>query len=282
MTFFGRIGGRGHNMKNIKRDYSVTDILLVEDNPGDSRLIEEAFRYSDRFIRLHVVQDGMEAMSFLRHEGNYRNSPRPNFILLDLNLPKMNGYEVLAQIKGDDNLKSIPTVILSCSRAEADTGLFRPIQHTASLMCSWRRRLPNSDGLMKRERPQHESSNCIQRFGTIANSRASSVHQNLRRLWAMRSAPPGCQSKLKLTSRCRVFININQPSARNQKDRSRAAASPKSDQVCLVRRLRVQRRSSSTRDKRRSRGLRSPRSASSRSTGPRPFSPQSRPSRWGH
>lgn len=120
-------------MKNIKRDYSVTDILLVEDNPGDSRLIEEAFRYSDRFIRLHVVQDGMEAMSFLRHEGNYRNSPRPNVILLDLNLPKMNGYEVLAQIKGDDNLKSIPTVILSCSRAEADIGKSYQLQANSYL-----------------------------------------------------------------------------------------------------------------------------------------------------
>jgi chemotaxis family two-component system response regulator Rcp1 len=96
------------------------DVLLVEDNPGDVRLTQEAFRDANRAVRLHLAADGVEAMAFLRHEGKRVNAPRPNLILLDLNLPKMDGREVLALIKADDDLKSIPTVILTTSVAEVD------------------------------------------------------------------------------------------------------------------------------------------------------------------
>jgi len=96
------------------------EVLLVEDSPGDVRLTQEAFRDANRSVRLHVASDGVEAMAFLRHEGAYVNAPRPDLILLDLNLPKMDGREVLAQIKEDDTLKTIPTVVLTTSDAEAD------------------------------------------------------------------------------------------------------------------------------------------------------------------
>jgi len=96
------------------------EVLLVEDSPGDVRLTQEAFRDANPSIRLHVATDGVEAMTFLRREGIHANAPRPDLILLDLNLPKMDGREVLAHIKEDDNLKTIPTVILTTSDAEAD------------------------------------------------------------------------------------------------------------------------------------------------------------------
>lgn len=96
------------------------DILLVEDNPGDVRLTQEAFRYANRSIHLHVASDGVEALAFLRREGAHADAPRPGMILLDLNLPRMDGREVLAHIKEDDSLKRIPTVILTTSDAEAD------------------------------------------------------------------------------------------------------------------------------------------------------------------
>jgi len=92
------------------------EVLLVEDSPGDVRLMREAFREAGTAINLHVVTDGVEAMTFLRHAA----SPRPDIILLDLNLPRMDGREVLSQIKEDDGLKTIPTVILTASDAEAD------------------------------------------------------------------------------------------------------------------------------------------------------------------
>ena len=95
-------------------------VLLVEDSPGDVRLTQEAFRDAKGPIHLHVVSDGVEAMAFLRHEGAHVHAPLPDLILLDLNLPKMDGREVLAQIKQDDRLKTIPTVILTTSEAEAD------------------------------------------------------------------------------------------------------------------------------------------------------------------
>jgi CheY-like chemotaxis protein/two-component sensor histidine kinase len=97
-----------------------TDVLLVEDSPGDVRLTQEAFRDANPAVHLHVATDGVEAMTFLRHQGNQVHAPRPDFILLDLNLPKMDGRQVLAQIKADENLKTIPTVILTTSEAEAD------------------------------------------------------------------------------------------------------------------------------------------------------------------
>jgi two-component system, chemotaxis family, response regulator Rcp1 len=96
------------------------DILLVEDSPGDIRLTQEAFRKANSTIRLHVATDGVEAMSFLRRQGAHADAPRPHLVLLDLNMPRMDGREVLAHIKGDDGLKSIPTVILTTSDAHED------------------------------------------------------------------------------------------------------------------------------------------------------------------
>jgi chemotaxis family two-component system response regulator Rcp1 len=95
-------------------------VLLVEDSPGDVRLTQEAFRSANGSITLDVAADGVEAMAFLRQEGVHATASRPDLILLDLNLPKMDGREVLALIKADDNLKTIPTVILTTSDAEAD------------------------------------------------------------------------------------------------------------------------------------------------------------------
>ena len=96
------------------------EVLLVEGSPGDVRLTQEAFRDADRSVRLHVATDGVEAMAFLRHQVPYVDAPRPDIILLELNLPRMDGREVLAHIKADDSLKMIPTVILTTSDAEAD------------------------------------------------------------------------------------------------------------------------------------------------------------------
>jgi len=96
------------------------EVLLVEDSPGDVRLTREAFRDANEAIHLHVASDGVEAMAFLRREGVHENAPRPDFILLDLNLPRMDGREVLTLIKADEHLKTIPTVVLTTSVAEAD------------------------------------------------------------------------------------------------------------------------------------------------------------------
>ena len=96
------------------------DILLVEDNPGDVRLTQEALKEAKVGNQLHVVEDGVEAMAFLRHEGKYADSPHPDLILLDLNLPKKDGREVLAEIKQDPKLMRIPVVVLTTSRAEED------------------------------------------------------------------------------------------------------------------------------------------------------------------
>jgi CheY-like chemotaxis protein len=107
-------------MKAIGEGGSPIEVLLVEDSPGDARLTQEAMRDSKRLIHLHVVSDGIEALAFLRRKGAYVHSPRPDLILLDLNLPKMDGREVLAQIKKDDSLRTIPVIILTMSEAEAD------------------------------------------------------------------------------------------------------------------------------------------------------------------
>jgi chemotaxis family two-component system response regulator Rcp1 len=96
------------------------EVLLVEDSLGDVRLTREAFREANPLVHLDVATDGVEAMAFLRHEGAHANAPRPDLILLDLTLPKMDGREVLAHIKDDDALKTIPTVVLTTSDAEAD------------------------------------------------------------------------------------------------------------------------------------------------------------------
>jgi chemotaxis family two-component system response regulator Rcp1 len=99
---------------------SALEVLLVEDSPGDVRLTQEAFRDANMAIHLSVASDGVEAMAFLRHQGPHAHAPRPDLILLDLNLPKMDGREVLARIKSDASLKMIPTVILTTSESEAD------------------------------------------------------------------------------------------------------------------------------------------------------------------
>ncbi len=98
----------------------LIDILLVEDNEGDARLAREAMKDSKIRNTLHHVSDGEEAMAFLHKEGKYANSPRPELILLDLNLPKKDGRQVLAEIKMDNDLKRIPVVILTVSSAEED------------------------------------------------------------------------------------------------------------------------------------------------------------------
>jgi len=96
------------------------EVLLVEDSPGDVRLTREAFREANGAIHLNVANDGVEAMAFLRKTGKHVDAPRPDLILLDLNLPKMDGREVLAHIKDDESLRLIPTVILTTSDSEAD------------------------------------------------------------------------------------------------------------------------------------------------------------------
>lgn len=96
------------------------DILLVEDNKGDVRLLQEAFKDGKIVVNLHVVEDGVEAMAFLRHQGKYANVPRPDMVLLDLNLPRKDGREVLAEIKSDVALKRIPVVVLTTSSSGED------------------------------------------------------------------------------------------------------------------------------------------------------------------
>jgi chemotaxis family two-component system response regulator Rcp1 len=96
------------------------EILLVEDNLGDIRLLQEAFKEAKSRVHLHVVRDGEEAMSFLRRQGMYESSPRPSFILLDLNMPRKDGREVLAEVKADRDLQQIPIFILSTSSGHED------------------------------------------------------------------------------------------------------------------------------------------------------------------
>ena len=107
-------------MTKPERQVRPIDILLVEDSPADVRLTREALKDAKVLNTLHVVQDGMAALAFLRQLGQYANSPRPDLILLDLNLPKKDGREVLAEIKQEENLKRIPVVVLTTSRAEED------------------------------------------------------------------------------------------------------------------------------------------------------------------
>ena len=99
---------------------SPVEILLVADNPGDERLTREALKEGKVYNNLHWVKDGVEAMEFLYRRGKYKDAPRPDIILLDLNLPKKDGREVLQEIKGDGELKRIPVVVLTTSKAEED------------------------------------------------------------------------------------------------------------------------------------------------------------------
>lgn len=98
----------------------VIDVLLVEDNPDDVELTMEAFDESKLKVKLHVAIDGVEALNFLQREAGYTDAPEPDLILLDLNLPKKDGREVLKEIKKDDRLRAIPVVILTTSESEAD------------------------------------------------------------------------------------------------------------------------------------------------------------------
>lgn len=102
------------------RNSKLIEILMVEDNPADARLTKEAFKDAKVLNNMHVVADGEEAMLFLKRGGKYNESPRPDLILLDLNLPKKDGREVLSEIKKDPELKRIPVVILTTSEDEKD------------------------------------------------------------------------------------------------------------------------------------------------------------------
>jgi two-component system, chemotaxis family, response regulator Rcp1 len=96
------------------------DVLLVDDNPGDTKLMQLIFQKVFTSVRLHIARDGLEALAFSRRLGPNEKAPRPDFIILDLNMPKMDGRELLAEIKKDAELRIIPVVILSSSRAEKD------------------------------------------------------------------------------------------------------------------------------------------------------------------
>lgn len=107
-------------MRGIEKQVHPIEILLVEDNPGDVRLTLEALRECKMRNTLRVTRDGVEALAFLHQEDGYANAPRPDLILLDLNLPKKDGREVLAEIKASEDLRRIPVVILTTSSAEED------------------------------------------------------------------------------------------------------------------------------------------------------------------
>ena len=107
-------------MESIGMNAAAIEVLLVEDSPGDVRLTREAFKDAKVHINLHVASDGAEAMAFLGREGEHAHAPRPDLILLDLNLPKKDGREVLAELKESPVLKSIPVVILTTSQSDAD------------------------------------------------------------------------------------------------------------------------------------------------------------------
>jgi chemotaxis family two-component system response regulator Rcp1 len=98
----------------------AVEILLAEDNPGDVKLTEKAFERGHVYNNLHVVGDGVEAMEYLRQEGEYADAPRPDLILLDLNMPRMNGEDVLEELNEDPDLGRIPVVVLTSSEAEED------------------------------------------------------------------------------------------------------------------------------------------------------------------
>ena len=106
-------------MKEIKNIKPI-EILLVEDNPGDARLTEEALKEGKVLNNLHVTRDGFEALAFLKHEEPFVDVPRPDIILLDLNMPRMDGRELLSRIKNEPDLKRIPIVVLTTSKAEED------------------------------------------------------------------------------------------------------------------------------------------------------------------
>ena len=104
----------------MNQSLNVIEVLLVEDDPGDVVLIREAFEHNKVYNALHVVSDGVEALEFLRREGEHAGARRPDLVLLDLNLPRKDGRQVLAEVKQDADLRTIPVVILTTSEAEED------------------------------------------------------------------------------------------------------------------------------------------------------------------
>ena len=108
------------NMSELKAPAKAIDILLVDDDPGDVLLTQKALRNGKLFNSLNVAKDGIEALEYLRQEGHFKDTTRPDLILLDLNMPRMNGQETLAEIKKDPDLKSIPVVVLTTSDADKD------------------------------------------------------------------------------------------------------------------------------------------------------------------
>jgi chemotaxis family two-component system response regulator Rcp1 len=120
-------------MSRVELAGAILNVLLVEDSPGDVRLTREAFQEVNSTLRLHVAVDGVDAIAFLRNEAPYAAAPRPDIILLDLNLPKRDGREVLAEIKSDDSLKRIPTIILTTSDSEQDVTRSYQLQANAYL-----------------------------------------------------------------------------------------------------------------------------------------------------
>ena len=114
------MNGEERENMNPEREYRPVQILLVEDNPGDVRLTVEAFKEGKIRNHLSVVRDGVDALAFLRQEGPFADAPRPDLILLDLNLPRKNGRDVLAEINEEEDLKQIPVVVLTTSNAQKD------------------------------------------------------------------------------------------------------------------------------------------------------------------
>jgi CheY-like chemotaxis protein len=112
--------GRGEIRMSGEGGDRVVDILMIEDDPGDIRLTQEALRESGLPAQLHLARNGVEAMAFLHREGAYQEKPRPDLILLDLNLPKKDGREVLEEVKADPNLRRIPVLVLTTSEDEED------------------------------------------------------------------------------------------------------------------------------------------------------------------
>jgi chemotaxis family two-component system response regulator Rcp1 len=131
-------------MSSIGRDAAPIEVLLVEDSAGDVRLTREAFKDAKVLINLHVASDGTEAMTYLRREGVHAGATRPDLILLDLNLPKKDGREVLEEIKQSPILKTIPVVILTTSAAEAD--ILQSYEHHANCYIT---KPVNLDGFLK-------------------------------------------------------------------------------------------------------------------------------------
>jgi CheY-like chemotaxis protein len=107
-------------MSTTDKESRQIEILLIEDNPGDARLTQEAMRAAKMTNVLHIVEDGVQAMEFLRQRSRFKDAPRPDLILLDLNLPKKDGRAVLAEVKADPDLRRIPVVVLTTSRSEED------------------------------------------------------------------------------------------------------------------------------------------------------------------